>query len=61
MVQRNTISGYSTSNPEDEHEQDPRDDSEDVYLDSFRIRHNVSDKESRTHPDRAGKYTKKFR
>ena len=61
MGTKNTTSGYPTSNPEDDDEQDTRDDTDDLYTDSFRIKHNGHKKSGKAHPDRVGKYTKKFR
>lgn len=58
---RNMTSGSTTSNPEDDDEQDAGEDTDDLYLNSGRIKHGQRPKESRTHPDRVGKYTKKFR
>lgn len=61
MATKNTTSGYPTFNPEDDDEQDSRDDTDDLYTDSYRIKHSGHRKEHRSHPDRVGKYTKKFR
>ena len=61
MERKTTTSGLQTSNHEEDNEQDARDDSDDLYLSSGRIRHGKRPEEYRSHPDRVGKYTKKFR
>lgn len=62
MARKNTTSGYPISNHEDDDdEQDAGEDSDDLHHSSYRFRHRERFKEQRTHPDRVGKYTKKFR
>ncbi len=61
MGKRTTTSGYRTSNEELENEQDTGEDLDSFYIDSFRVRHISPAERNGTHPDRSGKYTKKFR
>lgn len=61
MERKTTTSGCQTSNEEQENEQDTREDLDSFYIDSYRVKHISPAERNGTHPDRTGKYTKKFR